>query len=117
VSTRVADRSFRVTLQRPGPGVPDGHGKVTQTWTNLVPPSLFARIVPATGKDLERLAAGTILSSLSRLVTLPYHPDITTICRLTWIDLVGKAHVASVTGVSPNARSTELELVVVEIVP
>lgn len=115
--TSVADRPHRISLQNPGPAVPDGDGGSTQTYTDLDPPRLFARIVPATGKDLERVAAGTVLSTLSRLISLPYHPQVTTQTRVSWTDLVGKAHVANVTGVSADERSVELELVCVEIVP
>jgi hypothetical protein len=113
--TSVGDRPHWVTLANPGPGVPDGDGGTTQSWTNLTPPQLFAKIVPATGKDLERVAAGTVLTTLSRLVTCPYHPQVTTQTRLTWTDLVGKAHQANVTGAQADARSVELELVCVEV--
>lgn len=113
--TAIADRPYRVTFQFPGPAIPDGDGGTTATWIDL-PPQAYARIVPATGKDLERVAAGTVLSTLSRIVTIPYRPDITTTARLTWIDLAGRAHLANVTGVTPDERSTELELVCVEIV-
>lgn len=80
--TAVADRPHRVTLQNPGPAVPDGDGGFTQSWTDLVPAAVFARIQTATARDLERRAAGTVISTASHIVTLPYHPQVTTKTRV-----------------------------------
>ena len=50
-------RRHLVTLQAPTTGV-DADGHYTQTWTDLVPPTWFVSIEPATTADLERVAAG-----------------------------------------------------------
>lgn len=112
-TTHVADRPHRVTLQNPGPGIPDGEGGVTQTWTDLTPPALSVKIAPATAKDLERVAAGTVLATATHLVTGPYHPQVTTQTRILF-----NGRQFSVTGVSnPEERNVELVLVCVEVVP
>lgn len=82
--TRVADRPHRVSLQNPGPPVGDGEGGFTQTWTDLNPASVSARITPATAADLERVTSGTIIASASHIVTMPYHPQVTTQTRITF---------------------------------
>ena len=53
------DRRHLVTFQAPTTGV-DADGNYTQTWTDLVPPTGFVSIEPATTADLERVAAGTV---------------------------------------------------------
>ena len=116
--TGAGARRHRVTLQIPGAAVPDGDGAYTQTWTDLAPPSVFAAIAPATAKDLEHVAAGTVLSAETLIVTVPFHAGLTTKARLTWTDPVGRAHVANITGVTnPDGRCRELALVCVEVVP
>lgn len=92
--------------------MPDGDGGFTQSWTDLVPPALYVSIAPATARDLERVTAGTVLSTASHIVTAPYHPQITTKTRILF-----NGRVFSVTGVSnPEERSVELILACVEIV-
>lgn len=85
--TPIAFRPHRVTLSNPGTPVPDGDGGYTTGETPLNPPSLFVSIdSPAGGQD-ERLAPGTVVSSFTRLVTGPYHPQVTT---ATTIDFNGR---------------------------
>lgn len=111
-SVGVGARPHRITLQNPGTAVPDGDGGFTQTWTDLTPASMFAKIAPATARDLERVAAGTVLSTATHIVTLPYHPQITTLTRITF-----NGRNLSVTGVSnPDERNVELILTAVEVV-
>jgi head-tail adaptor len=71
-----------VTLDQPGPPIPNPDGGYGQTWTALSPPSAFAAIVPATVAVLERLAAGTVVSTASHVITFPYHPEVTTQTRI-----------------------------------
>lgn len=108
----VADRPHRVTLQNPSTPVADGDGGFTQTWTDLVPPALSVKIAPATAADLERVTAGTVLSTATHIVTGPYHAQVTTKTRILFN---GRAF--SVVGVSnPEERNVELVLVCVEVV-
>ena len=75
----------RVTLQTPGAPVPDGDGGYTETWTTLgvrVP----ATVEPATARSLERIAANTVTSTASHLVTVRYLPGVTTKTRVTFHD-------------------------------
>lgn len=110
--TAVADRPHRVTLQNPGPAVPDGDGGFTQSWTDLVPPAMSAKIAPAAARDLERVAAGTVIATASHLVTMPYHPQVTTQTRILF-----NGRTFSVVGVSnPEENNVELVLVCVEVV-
>lgn len=108
----IAQRRHLVLLQNPGPSVPDGEGGYTQTWTDLIPPTLYVQIVAATARDLERVAAGTVLSTATHIVTGPYHPDVTTQTRILFAD-----RIFNVTGVSdPEERQIEMVLVCVEVV-
>lgn len=110
--TSVGDRPHRVTLQNPGPAVPDGDGGFTQSWTDLVPPALSMEIKPATAVDLEHVAAGTVLSKNTYIVKGPYHPQVTTQTRILF-----NGRSFSVTGVAdPEERHVELILVCVEVV-
>jgi len=110
--TSISERPHRATFQNPGPAVPDGDGGSAQSWTDLVPPSLSVRISPATAVDLERVAAGTVLSTNTYIVKGPYHPQVTTQTRMLY-----DGRMFSVTGGgSPDERKVEMELVAVEIV-
>jgi len=80
----VGDRPHRVTLQAPGPPVPDGDGGFTESWTDLTPPQVYAKIVPATVTALEQNAAGTVISTATHLIAIPYQPGITTLCRVVY---------------------------------
>jgi head-tail adaptor len=83
--------------------------------TPLSPATLFADIRPATARDLERMAAGTVISTETLLVMLPFHASVTTKTRLTWTDRAGRSHAANVTGVNnPQQRCVDLVLVAVE---
>lgn len=96
---------------------PDSDGSYTNTLTPLVPPTRRASIEPATARDLERLTAGTVIATESLIVTMPFHPQVTTKTQLTWTDRAGRAHVANVTGVNnPEQRCRELICVAVEVV-
>lgn len=111
--TSIADRPHRITLQNPGPGVDDGDGGTTTSWIDLNPPALSVKISPATAVDLERVAAGTVLSTNTYIVKGPFHPQVTTRTRILF-----NGRQFSVTGGgSPDERQVELELVAVEVVP
>src|SRR5262245_50843944 len=73
-----------VTLQGPGGTVPDGDGGWITTPTDLDPPTWWCAINPASVRDLERLTAGTAVTSASFIVTGDYHPGITTQTQITF---------------------------------
>jgi SPP1 family predicted phage head-tail adaptor len=108
----IGERPHRVTLQNPGPPVADGHGGFTQSYTDLTPAAMSARIAPATAADLERIGGGTVLSAATYVVALPYHPDVTTKTRILYN---GRTFI--VTGVStPEERQQETIALVTEVV-
>lgn len=108
----VGARPHRVTLQSPGPDIPDGDGGSTHTWIDLVPPGWSCEIKPATAVDLERVAAGTVLSTNTYIVKGPYHPQLKTASRLLF-----NGRIFNCTGVSnPEERNVETIAVCVEIV-
>lgn len=112
LKTSVGARPHRVTFQNPGPAVPDGDGGYTQSWVDLVPPALSVEIKPATAKDLERVAAGTVISTATSVITGPFHPQVTTKTRLLF-----NGRVFQVTGdQNIEERSGEMVLVCVEVV-
>jgi len=102
-----------VLFQNPGPPVPDGDGGYTQTWIDLVPPTWLVSIAPATARDLERVAAGSVISSASHIVRADFHPDVTTKTRMVFdgrqLSIVGKQNL--------EERNVTMELVAVEVVP
>jgi SPP1 family predicted phage head-tail adaptor len=100
----------RITLQTPAAATPDGDGGFTETWTALA--TVWASIVPATARDLERLVAGTVQSSATHLVTIRYLAGVTTKTRVVF-----GTRLFSVTGMqNPEERNISLVLVCQEIV-
>ena len=81
------DYRHLVTFQNPGPTEP-------VTWIDLDPPTWFVSIEPATTPDLERVAAGTVISSASHLVRGDFHPGVTTESRMLF-----ETQVYAITGV------------------
>lgn len=109
---RIGDRPHRVTLQNPGPAVPDGDGGYLQTWTDLTPPAISVEILPATAQDLERVTAGTVIATATHIVTGPFHPQVTTKTRVLFNGR--EFHVGGVA--NPAERSVEMILVCTEVV-
>jgi head-tail adaptor len=106
------EREHLVSLQNPT-GAPDADGSFTQTWAALDPPTLWVSIKPATARDLERTAAGTVTSMASHILEGDYHAGVTTATRV----LFG-SRVFSVVGVqNVEERSIDMALVCVEVVP
>jgi head-tail adaptor len=107
------ERRHRVLFQNPGPAVPDGDGGYTQSWVDLVPPTWDVSIEPATARDLERVATGTVTSSASHIVRGDFHPDVTTKTRMVFdgrqLSIVGKQNL--------DERGVTMALVAVEVVP
>lgn len=110
--TGVGERPHRILLQNPGPPVPDGEGGYLQSYTDLTPSRMSARIQPATAQDLERVAPGTVQSSATHIVTMPYHPGVTTKTRIVF-----DGRTFTVSGVAtPDERKQETIALCEEIV-
>jgi SPP1 family predicted phage head-tail adaptor len=74
--------------------------------------TVWASIVPATARDLERVVAGTVQSSATHLVTIRYLAGVTTKTRVVF-----GSRLFSVTGVqNPEERNISLVLVCQESV-
>lgn len=101
-----------VTFQNPSTPVPDGDGGWTSTWANLTPATWHVSIEPATARDLERVASGTVMATASHIVKGKYHPGVTLETRMLFqgrtFSITGKANV--------EERSITMELIAVEVV-
>lgn len=105
-------RRHYVTLSEPGTRTPDGDGGYTETVAWLQPPTAYAAIQPATARDLERVAAGTVIATSTHVIALPYHPGVTTQTVITY-----NGRRFAVTGVSnPDERNRETICTAVEVV-
>jgi SPP1 family predicted phage head-tail adaptor len=102
---RAGELRHLITLQTPSTAAPDGDGGFTNTWTDLA--TVWASIVPATARDLERVVAGTVQSSATHLVTIRYLAGVTTKTRVVF-----GSRLLSVTGVQ-NTDERNISLVLV----
>lgn len=82
----VGEYRHLVHLDAPGDPVPDGDGGYTEGFAPLTPPMWYCAIAPANARDLERIAAGAVVSQASHLVRGPFHQGITTETRITFTD-------------------------------
>jgi len=76
----------RVRFDAPGLPVPDGDGGYTQGFTPLDPPEWFASIRPATARDLEQVAGGTVVGTATHIVECDYHGGVTVLSRVVKLD-------------------------------
>jgi head-tail adaptor len=116
-SPAIAGRQKRVRLTTPGPAIPDpgGDGGYTHAETPLDPPALWARVTPASARDLERIAGGTTIPTATHLVAIPYHPQITTETILHLEDHPKPDRVLKVVYLgNPGERGADLELICAE---
>jgi len=97
-----------ITLSNPGTAVPDGDGGYTEVQAALSPSQVRAEIKPATARDLENVVgASTVISTATHVVTIDYHPQVTTKTQVTF-----GTRVFEVTGVgNPEERNIDLVLV------
>jgi head-tail adaptor len=106
----IAQRPHRVLFQAPT-RTSDGKGGFTEGWQDLTPPRLFVSILPATAQDLERLQVGTVLATGSQVIAGPYHPQVTTLCRIVF-----GTRLFSITGIANrDERSIDMVLLCVEL--
>lgn len=116
IRTSTALRHKRIALLRPGAAVPDGDGGFTQGFVPLDPPSMFGYVRPATVRDLESLAAGTVATHATHLVSLPFHPGVTTDCELRVEQPPGADRRFAIGAVlNPDERSSDLLLLCTEL--
>lgn len=102
-------RTHLVTWQAPTHTTTSDSG-FSATWANLTPSQTWVAIEPATSQRLERIAAGTVISHATHIVTTPYIANLTTKCRALFgariLNVVGVANV--------DERNGELIVVCVE---
>lgn len=107
----IGDHRHLVTFQSPGANVPDGDGGYTQGWADVEPPLWYVSIQPASAHDLERVAAGTILTTASHIVKGRYLAGVTTSSRMLF-----KGRTFAITGIrNIDERSIDMEMVAVEM--
>ena len=108
-------RDKRVLLENPGAQVPDGEGGWTEGWAPLTPPQMYVHLAPATQSDLERVASGTVISSATHVISLPYHPGVTIETRLRYTEPGRAERLFAVTALrNPDEADRELVLVAEE---
>lgn len=108
--TPIGARRHWITLDAPVTVTADGDGGDVKTWAPLTPAGTWAAIVPATARDLERVAANTVTSTATHILTMRYHAGVTTQTRVTF-----GTRVFSLTGVStPEERNRDTVAVGVE---
>ena len=111
-STAAGERRHRVTLDAPGPSVPDPDGGWIDSWAPLDPPDWYCSIQPASARDLESIGAGTVLAQATHVVKGRYHAGITTQARLTF-----KGRILNVLFVANrDERDIETHLVCSEVI-
>lgn len=107
----VGDYRHSVVFENPSATVPDGDGGFTQTWDALDPPIWHVSIAPASPQDLERFAAGTVITQNTNIVKGRWRPDVSTATRMIFagrpFSIVGTRNV--------DERSVALELLAVEM--
>ena len=92
---------------------PDGEGGYTEDGVPLHPSEVMAAIVPATARELARVMAGTVIASASHLVTMPFHPGVTTQTRV----LFGARRFAVLGVANPEERNIETVAACQEVQP
>jgi head-tail adaptor len=106
----IGDHRHLVVFQDPGDPVPDGAGGYVQTWQDLTPATWHVQIAPATAADLERVAAGTVLTQATSLVRGRYHPGVSTRTRMLY-----SGRTFAITGArTADERGVTMELAAVE---
>jgi len=80
----LGDYRHLVIFQDPGPALPDGAGGYTQTWMDLEPGTWRVSVRTAAASDLERVAAGTVMSQGASIVAGHYHPGVSTKTRMLY---------------------------------
>jgi SPP1 family predicted phage head-tail adaptor len=82
VEQSIGERAHKVTLENPGPSVPDGDGGYTESWVLIA--TVWGRVSPASAAELRRVVAGTVTALLPYLVAVRYVAGVTTQTRVTY---------------------------------
>lgn len=98
-------RQHQIMLQTPGSAAPDGLGGYVRT--NAVLATVMAQVVPASARDLERVAANTVIATASHIVTFPYVAGVT-----TQTEILFKGRTLYVRGVQ-NVNEADVELIAI----
>jgi SPP1 family predicted phage head-tail adaptor len=112
--TPAGRRIHWITLQNPAPLVPDGDGGFTGGGlADCDPPGMRAAIDPASRRDDEFVASGTVVPIATHVVTIPYHPQVTTKTVVTF-----NGRTFNVTGITNLLeQNRELRLFCAEVIP
>ena len=89
---------------------PDGEGGWIEGWADLDPPDWAISITPATARDMERVAAGTVITSATHLITGRWRPDITLKTRILFEGRI--FHITAIR--NPQERDLIMELLAEE---
>jgi SPP1 family predicted phage head-tail adaptor len=82
--TTAGQRRHRLTLEAPGAPVPDGAGGYVETFAPLTPADVWGRVEPLAAGDVERVTGSTVEATVTHLITVPFHPQITVQTRVTY---------------------------------
>lgn len=118
VSQAISRRQKRIKLMVEGPPEPDGEGGFVRPDVPLDPPDTFGRVRPASLADMEALAAGTVLTQATHVISIPYHAQVTTETILL-VENYPNAdrRLAVASRGNPDERDVELDLLCTEVVP
>jgi len=93
-----------VTVQDPTALMPDGEGGWTEGWADLDPAKWDVSIIRATARDLERVGAGTILTTATHVIEGRYREDVSLTTRLLF-----EGRVFAITGID-NVEERDITL-------
>lgn len=82
MALRAGELRHEVLLHNPTSGATTFEG-TPETWEELTPSRVWASIRPATARELERVVANAVQSNATHLITIRYHPEVTTKTRIT----------------------------------
>lgn len=82
VDAPIGARRHKIRMENPGNPQPDGDGGFTPGWTLLA--DVWAAVMPASARDLERLVAGTVTALAPFLVVIRYLDGVSTLTRVTY---------------------------------
>jgi hypothetical protein len=117
LQTSVGERPHRIRLYNPPAAVPDTDGSYTLTGVPLSPPAVYARIAPASSGDLERIAAGSVVSHATHVINMPFHPQLRTATTIEF-DVPGRTRTFAVIGFgNPDERGIEHLVFATEVLP
>jgi len=77
----IGDQRHIGTFQDPAM-VPDGEGGFVEGWADLDPADWPVSITPATARDMERVASGTVITSATHIIVGRWRGDVSTKTRM-----------------------------------